>query len=379
MPSRTHPSIHLKILGEMLALPTAPFAEHVVLDYVERFCKRRRKVRITSDSAGNLLARVRQGRRRVRRPVCITAHLDHPGFVADKMVSKRRVRAFWRGGVPREYFVGSGVRFHVDGSWVRGSVRTIKTVMQNGVRRVRTATVDVPANVPSGSIGMWDFPEPKVRSHRIHARGCDDIAGASAMLCCIDRLVRGGDSCDAYFLFTRAEEVGFVGAIAAARLGTIPSECFVVAMETSAELPSAKMGDGPILRVGDRSSTFTPHTTAYCHLIARSLARSDRSFRFQRKLMDGGTCESSAYCTLGHDATGLCIALGNYHNINAKAKRLAPEYVDLYDFDHVVKWFVELAKAPYPYTGRDESLNKQLDQLEREHRALLRSSRMRPK
>ena len=82
------------------------------------------------------------------------------------------------------------------------------------------------------------------------------------MLCAIHELARGRRSCDAYFLFTRAEEVGFVGALAAARLKTIPQRCFVVAMETSTQLPHAKMGDGPILRVGDRASTFTSSATA---------------------------------------------------------------------------------------------------------------------
>ena len=94
--------------------------------------------------------------------------------------------------------------------------------------------------------------------------------------------------------------------------------------------------------------------------------------------MDGGTCESSAYCTLGYEATGLCIALGNYHNVNAARGRLGPEYVDLGDFANVVKWFVELARSPFPYTGRDEVLRKQIGDLERNYRALLRRSRRAP-
>lgn len=369
--------LHRRILQEMLSLPTAPFAEHQVIDYVTRFCARRPGVKLSRDAAGNLLAHLRQGRR-VARPVCITAHLDHPGFVAESMAASNRLRAYWRGGVPSEYFVGARVRFHVAGAWLRGRIRSVQTVVRNGQSRVDTAMVQVTGDVPKGSIGMWDFPDPVIRGTRIHARGCDDIGGAAAMLCCIDTLMRRNHSCDAYFLFTRAEEVGFIGAIAAARLRTIPGKCYVVAMETSAERPHARIGDGPILRVGDRASTFTPEATAYCHTIARKLAVADRSFVYQRKLMDGGTCESSAYCTLGYDATGLCIALGNYHNVDAKRKCLAPEYIDLNDFQNVVKWFVELARAPQPYTGRDETLHKQIKDLERTYKTLLRASRNRP-
>ncbi|MFQ5462831.1 MAG: M20/M25/M40 family metallo-hydrolase [Phycisphaerae bacterium] len=367
-----------KILIDLLSIPTAPFAEHQVLAYLDRFLGRRKLTDVTRDSAGNLLVRVRRGTRRVKRPVCITAHLDHPGFVVDRTVGKSSVRAFWRGGVPEEYFVGSQVRFDLAGRWIKGRIRSVTTVLRHGIRRVDTARVDVDHALPPGTIGMWDFPEPRIRGSRIYARACDDLAGAAAMVACIDRLARSRFACDAYFLFTRAEEVGFIGAIAAARKKTIPAKCIVVAMETSSELVDAKMGDGPILRVGDRASAFTPAVTGYVHGIARELARADKQFRYQRKLMDGGTCESSAYCSLGYDATGLCIALGNYHNVNRKLKKLGPEYVNLNDFDNVVKWFVELARAPHAYTGRNTVLDDQIRELETTYRGLLRRSRRRP-
>lgn len=378
MPGKTLRSIGRQILHDTLSVPTAPFAEHCVIDFIERFCARRAHVTLRRDTAGNILARVRRGKRRVVRPVCLTAHLDHPGLVADRMTAKRRLRATWRGGVPKEYFVGSGVRFHLDGRWVKGRVRSVTVVSRGGKERVDTASVEVPQDVPSGSIGMWDLPDSTVRGTRIYARACDDLAGAAALLCTIDELTRRRYSCDAYFLFTRAEEVGFIGAIAAARLKTIPPKCFVVAMETSSQRREARMGNGPILRVGDLASTYTPEVTAHCHRIARDLATADRSFRFQRKLMDGGTCESSAFCALGYEATGVCLALGNYHNVNTARKRLGPEYIDLNDFDNVVNWFVELARAPRPYTGRDEALRSQLQDLERSYKTLLRSSRRRP-
>jgi endoglucanase len=379
MPSKTDTTIARRFLHELLSIPTAPFAEHRVIEFLERFCARRKRIALSRDKAGNMLLRVRQGTRRIARPVCITAHLDHPGFVADRMLPKRRVCAFWRGGVPPEYFVGSRVRFHVNGKWVHGRVRSIKTVVRNKRRRVDTANIDVPRDVPPGSIGMWDLPEPKVRPPRIHAPACDDLVGAAAMLACIDRLYRRRLGCDAYFLFTRAEEVGFMGAIAACRLKTIPGKCFVVAMETSTELPNARMGDGPILRVGDRMSVFTPGATLHCRQAADDLAKADKQFKFQRKLMDGGTCESSAYCLFGYDATGLCVALGNYHNADTKRKKIAPEYVDLNDFDNVVKWFVELARAPHPYTGRDDNLRNQLKDVERTYKPLLRASVKHPR
>ncbi|MCO6435662.1 MAG: M20/M25/M40 family metallo-hydrolase [Phycisphaerae bacterium] len=373
-------ALHQKILQDMLSIPTAPFAEHAVIDYVRKFCQKLGTPRVAEDKVGNLLVHIRQGNRKVTRPVCITAHLDHPGFIADRMLGGKRLRAFWRGGVPKEYFVGTGVRFYTDGGAVKGRIRSIKTVDRDGQKRVDTCTVELAraADVPHGTVGMWDLPDPQIRNGRIHARGCDDIAGASAMLCAMESLVRRNVSCDTYYLFTRAEEVGFIGAIAAARLKTIPKKCLVVAMENSSQLPNARMGDGPILRVGDRASTFTPAVTSFCHRVARELASTDSSFKYQRKLMDGGTCESSAYCVLGYEATGMCLALGNYHNIDAKRRKIAPEFIDLSDFENVVKWFVELARTPHAYAGRDDVLYDRIIDLEKTYRTLLRRSVRKP-
>lgn len=321
-----------------------------------------------------MLVRVRKGSRVIQRPPCITAHLDHPGFVAQKMSAKGYVVAAWRGGVSPEYFIRSKVRFRVGRTWVKGIIRSATVVPKDGTHRVDTAVIQVPRDIPPGSVGMWDFDDPVIRGTRVYARGCDDLAGAAAMLSAIDELSRSTGSCDAYFLFTRAEEVGFVGAIAACRLKTIPKKCFIVAMETSSERPFAKMGEGPILRVGDRASTFTHAVTAHCHRVARELASDDKTFVVQRKLMDGGTCESSAYCTLGYDATGICIALGNYHNVDAKRQRLAPEYVDLRDWDGVVKWFVAIAKTSHAYIGRDTLLDERMVELESGYKKLLYAS-----
>ncbi len=367
-----------QILRKLMSIPTAPFAEHLVADCVKRFCMDRRHVTLRRDRVGNLLVRVRKSKHRVARPVCITAHLDHPGFVADEMLSKRHLQAKWRGGVPPEYFVGSKVRFHVNDATVRGRVRSVNVVTRSGRQVVDTATIEVVEVVPPGSIGMWDLSGPRVKDTRIYAPVCDDFAGAAAMLGAIDELTKSKRGCDAYFLFTRAEEVGFAGAIAACRSKTIPAKCLVVAMETSSELPHAKMGDGPILRVGDRATTYFSAATAHCQRVAEDLRKTDKSFKYQRRLMDGGMCEASAYCLFGYEATGMCLALGNYHNCDTKRKKIAQEYVDLNDFDHVVSWFVALAQTKRTYTGRDDALQSRVKGIEEEYKSLFRSSLHRP-
>jgi putative aminopeptidase FrvX len=119
----------------------------------------------------------------------------------------------------------------------------------------------------------------------------------------------------------------------------------VIGVECSKAITGVALGGGPVLRVGDKATVFTPAVTAYCQVVAEELAAKDKAFSFQRKLMDGGTCESTAYCHYGYDATGICLPLGNYHNMDESRGRIGPEYIDVRDFANLVKWFVALAPA----------------------------------
>jgi endoglucanase len=378
MPDSTRVQRNRLILHEVLSLPTAPFAEHMVIDYVRRFVEERPVITLRTDASGNLLLHVRRGRRSLPRVPCLTAHMDHPGFVAERMVGSDRLRAWWRGGVPPEYFAGSAVRFRVDRRWIPARIESTRTVREFERLRVDSVVARVGERVPGGSIGMWDFPDPRVRGTRIHARGCDDLAGLASILCALDELACGRDPCEVYALFTRAEEVGFVGAIAAARRRTVPRSCYLVCMETSSQRPHARIGDGPILRVGDKASVFTPAVTAHVGLIADDWAKADSTFSYQRKLMDGGTCESSAFCTFGYDATGVCLALGNYHNVDARRKRLAAEFVDLGDFDKVVDWFIAVGRSRRRFRGGDDSLKGRLTRIEKAYARLLARTTKQP-
>ncbi len=371
---------HQKILTDMLSLPTAPFAEDHVRGYVFDFCQQR-GVKVHEDKVGNILVHYKHRSAKVERPLCLCAHMDHPGFRAVRILGEHRLKAQWHGGVMPEHFPQARVRFYSDGRWVHGRIvrMHLKTLgLERPQRMVDTVEIEITrpkrSAVKPGAPGMWDFPDPQIKGKRIYARSCDDIAGVAAILCSLDTLVRTTAKTEAYFLFTRAEEVGFVGAIAACRLKTVPKKCLVVAIETSSVLPGVVMGGGPILRVGDKSSIFTPDLSVWCRRAADELASRDNKFTYQRKLMDGGSCESSAYCQLGYDATGICIALGNYHNCNRGKKKLAPEYVHLDDVANLIKWFVALAATNTAPPSGDPQLQKRLGQLERRYQRLLKAT-----
>jgi putative aminopeptidase FrvX len=355
-----------KILRGLLSLPTAAFVESAVMDYVRGFCQRTPGVGVKADRYGNLLVRYRYRPRGVR-PLLFSAHTDHPGFIAQEMLDERVLRAAFRGGVRSEYFPGARVRFWSDGGRIAGEVLDVTRAKE--IRRgaatwhvPEEALLRVSAAVGPNSPGMWDLPEASERAGNVHARDCDDIAGCAAMLALLQRLSRKMARADVYCLFTRAEEVGFIGAIGAAKAGTVPRNLPIIAIETSSELPNARIGDGPILRVGDRMSVFEPSVTAFCNRVAQELSKRRKKFHFQRKLMDGGSCESSAFLAYGYLATGMCLALGNYHNMDAARQEIACEYVSLEDWRLLVDWFEALVLDEPGYQPDDPALREGFDE-----------------
>jgi endoglucanase len=97
-----------------------------------------------------------------------------------------------------------------------------------------------------------------------------------------------------------------------------------------------------VIRAGDKQSIFDPQLTLAVEEAARALELRVPAFRWQRALMDGGSCESTVYNHFGTRAAGVCLALGNYHNCGPDG-RIAPEFVDWGDYEGLVALLRELA------------------------------------
>ncbi len=381
-------SEHLKTLKCVTDLPTAPFQETYVVRHILEFVHRRPALRVQADRFGNLLVTYRPTRRAGGRlkspPILLAAHTDHPGFRAVRLCDCRHIEAEWRGWVQAKYFDRQRIQFRVEDGWVPGIITEViphppgKTP-KRATSSARSFGADSPPkavvarvsqDVPPGSIGMWALRDGFVRGSQFHTRACDDLAGVAGILAALDVICGKGGSAPCYALFTRAEEVGFGGALTALEAGSVPHDALVVAVECSKAIAGVALGDGPVLRVGDKASVFTPALTGYCQVVAEQLAAKDKSFRFQRKLMDGGTCESTVYCHHGCAATGICLPLLNYHNMNTARERIAAEIIDTRDFVNLVKWFVALVQAPtrLKYDGRHPGLDQRLEALRKQHR-----------
>ena len=109
---------------------------------------------------------------------------------------------------------------------------------------------------------VFDLTDFQMQGDFIHMRAVDDLAGCAAILAAIASLAESPPPGDVFAVFTRAEEVGLVGARLMAEAGSLPPETLVLSAESSRTLPGAEMGSGPVIRVGDAGYTFTAEAEA---------------------------------------------------------------------------------------------------------------------
>lgn len=365
---------HERWLIELTSLPTATGREWRVAAWVRAWAAAR-GLEVVADRFGNLL--VQRPGSRGKRPILFAAHMDHPAFVVIRSLDARRVAAEFRGGVNDSYFKGTPVRlFHGDAPPRRGVVEDFHSspdkdnfgANDGGKRLIVRFDADIDAS--PGDVLMWDTGPARVEGDRLHAPACDDLAGVAAALGALDMVMREskksrGKRPDVRVLLTRAEEVGFIGAIAAAKHRTFPIGSRVIAIENSKSFPESPIGAGPIVRVGDFTSTFDPDLTYRAGRIAADLAKTDPAFKYQRKLMPGGTCEASAYQCYGYTATCLCLPLGNYHNMNEAAGKIDAETISLADYHGMIRLLARIGmgldnkQTSPPLKARMEKLLKE--------------------
>ncbi len=334
----------LALAREIVSCPVTSYHEHELRDLLARQAAAH-GLPSAQDRWGNLHVRYRRGRRKVRW--VLTAHLDHPGFV---VVAARGRGALcrWFGRVERRFFAGARVLVHTPAGPARA--RVTRTWVAGPLARVRWIRIATAAPIEPGQIGTWDLPAFRRRGERLHLRAADDLAGCAILAALLESLATQRPDAQVDVVYTRAEEAGLVGAAALARSRLLPADDPILVIETSKELPGALRGGGPVLRVGDRLGVYDPGLARALLLQAAALQRRDPSFAFQRRLMDGGLCEASAFAAYGYRAGGLALPLGNYHNMGPRG--IAAEVIDLRDLCGCL-WLLEaLVTAPRP--GRND-------------------------
>lgn len=324
--------VHL--LEGLLSLPTAPFHERFVSFFL---CEELKKADIEFflDQCGNIIA----GSLDRDPAVACVAHMDHPGFEIVEG-GDSTVTADWFGGVEPKYFTGSRVVIYDRSS---GSVRTrgiVEKVAQNPQGRVETVVLKVEEEVARGDFGTWDLVPFRQRGEMIFTRGADDLVGCAVMLLALKELKAKSLGRKVVAFFTRVEEQGFIGTLGMIRSGSVSPATKIISVETSKALAGVVLGGGPVIRLGDRTSMFHHEMVLFMDYVAREMKKKDQSFVFQRRVMDGGTCEATPYQLRGHITGGIAVPLHNYHNQGKT--RIGPEAVHLKDVEGAVRFLVEM-------------------------------------
>jgi endoglucanase len=209
---------------------------------------------------------------------------------------------------------------------------------------------------------MFDQGTSRVKGKKFFSRAIDDLGGLAAALEMLDRLSKKPPPCTIAVLLTRAEEEGFIGAMAAClKPQLLRKTDYLIAIETSAMQPYARQGDGCIIRIGDRTSIFNSSLSYFINEAAERLKKHDKTFLYQRCLMPGGTCEATVYDIYGYQAGSICVPLGNYHNMDREKKTIGPEFIDVADWQNMVKLFIAVARAGHEYQPGLKSLRVKLE------------------
>ncbi|MFW6286935.1 MAG: M20/M25/M40 family metallo-hydrolase [Candidatus Sumerlaeota bacterium] len=337
----------LKILEECCTIPTAPFREGAVAQYIKDFADQHRLER-EEDAMGNLI--LRYGAEHSDAPLVFAAHMDHPGFLIEKAVGVGggQTTARFYGGVGDRYFDNARVRVVREGRL--GAHGKVLETGKRGKGGYRAIAVELDGPAEKGDMAVWDLPHYRRRGDRFYSRVCDDLGGCALILAMLAEVRRRGLKCPVCGLFTVAEEAGFHGAFQVCREGFVGKSSRVVSVETSSELAGPKRGDGVVVRVGDRQSIFDPAMTKLLlEAGARMKSGGHEECGFQRALMDGGACEGTAYQWHGYPTGALALPLGNYHNQNVRRGKIGMESISVSDMESAVRLMVEAVKLNSKY------------------------------
>ncbi|MBI5510920.1 MAG: hypothetical protein HY903_19335 [Deltaproteobacteria bacterium] len=316
-------------LKRLTAAETAPYDE---LPTRAALCAWLSELRLPyeMDLFGNTYVRVRYGH--PRRQVALVAHLDHPAFRVTA-VKGSEVTCVAEGGLPTVGVKGAKVCFpRAAAGRVVGKVAAAKIEVHKGRARIQSAKIKVAAHGPKpgvGDFGIFDLPPLKVSGHRAKMRVADDLAGCAAIVGTLADLSRQSAAVDVVAVFTRAEEVGFVGALSVAIENRLPRDTVVVSVECSRAYGDVALGKGPVVRLGDRAGPFHPRAAMLIDGAARALG--SKKLAYQSALMAGGTCEATAFAAFDYAAGGIALPLLCYHNQGPQG--VAAEEIDLRDLE----------------------------------------------
>ena len=321
---------------ELLSLPTTSFREMHVQRWAQNFCIQN-KIDCCLDSWGNMWVGTKSAKLPKGEKIVFVAHMDHPGFHITKKLGKNLWQATWFGGGPRAHLKNAPV-YIADSKKLltQGKIQDFNYNKEKG--RLETLTIKTKSTQDlKNGFGSFDYPGFRKKGSLIYTKSADDLGGVLMTLILAKLLKKESKTVKNSFLglLTRAEEVGFQGALGAIHLKNIPRNYKFISIETSNYVGRARMGGGPVIRVGDRATVFDPEISLLIKTLAIDLKKKNKNFVFQVKLLDGGACEATPFNVFGYKASGIAVPLGGYHNEQENG-RPGPEFIDLNDMRNLI-------------------------------------------
>ncbi len=383
---------HLNLLLDLLAQPTAPFREEHVIACVSPVLEQA-NIPFFADPVGNLVIGaasrtdyLRRIREKSTEPLRVfIAHMDHPGFHGVAWLSPRRLEVLWHGGAPVKHLAGAKVWLADSHGWTgSGTLRKVALVASKRTIHSAEVQLDAPLDKPAACLyGGLQFRAPVWRrGKKIYTKAADDLVGVFAIVATALELFsatsrRAASALPFIGLLTRAEEVGFVGAVGHFELGWLEAKhrpIVCISLEASRTLPGALVGKGPVVRLGDRRTVFNPDALK----VLADLAEHVLPGKHQRRVMDGGACEATAATAYGFPAIGISVPLGNYHNQGfeggpdcAHVEGPAPEFVHLDDIAGELVLCRALMQSGLPWGDAWQKQRRALQKNLRSYRKLL--------
>ncbi|MBI2027798.1 MAG: hypothetical protein HYS98_08390 [Deltaproteobacteria bacterium] len=326
---------------KLFSCPTAPYKEFFVQEFAETFCNQH-NIPNVRDQWGNIWVGTDSMPTKAKNSKLVfVAHMDHPGFHIRRIIKSGLWEAQWFGGGPTKKIKNAKVMMcEPTGSKISAKIKSFtlnatKTRVEKLV--VQLDSKDNLSVTPTNFFGYYDFPGFIRRKTKIYTKAADDIGGVLMVLLLAQRLKSKSKKIREPFLglLTRAEEVGFQGALGSVFSYRFPKHLNFISVETSNYRAGAHMGAGPIIRLGDRMTSFDPGLLFYMRKVALWHSKNYPKFKYQTKLMDGGTCEASAFNLFNLKAAGLAVPLGNYHNEKDNGAP-GPEFIDINDVENLI-------------------------------------------
>ncbi|MBI5631517.1 MAG: hypothetical protein HY921_11615 [Elusimicrobia bacterium] len=355
----------VEIFKNLTSVPTAPYFEQSVIKKALAWIKENLGSRVkVKRHRGGIIARYQNGG--PGPALALAGHLDHPAFHLSRVTAQGAL-AHLKGGLPPHLLPGCAVQAFTKNS--ADNVPLARGILERssgeGLYPIRWTTP--PPGREKIAFAILDLTPFSIQGPWLASRSIDDLLGCAMSLEALRCVVEAGVKTNLTVILHRAEEVGFMGALALIHEKAVdPGDC-VLSIETSREMPGAEPGKGPVIRVGDKACLFDLNLTALLEESAKILLK--KGVASQKLRLTGGSCEATAYLAFGYEASGLAIPLVNYHN-GWGAETIAPEKVRLEDAAGAVKLLVEAAKL-FPNHKPRASLRQWLEKSLKQNRKFL--------